>query len=136
MKQKLGHSLLMEMFVKIAASITAYAIIGFARFITAVRGTWFNVSLSRRKRIYFANHNSNGDFILLWTVLPARIRGNTRPVAAMDYWITTKLKTFIGRHVVRAVLIDRNPETRTQDPMQTMLAALDEGSSLIIFPKA
>lgn len=125
----------MEMFIKIAASVSAYAIIGFARFITAVRGTWFNIGPSRRKRIYFANHNSNGDFVLLWTALPPRIRRNTRPVAAADYWLSSKLKTFIGGHVVKAVLIDRNPETRKLDPIETMLAALDEGSSLIIFPE-
>jgi len=125
----------MDILVKIAASISANAIIWFARFITAVRGTWINITPSRRKRIYFANHTSNGDFILLWTALPAHIRKITRPVAAADYWITSKLKTFIGIHVVKAVLIDRNPQTRTEDPIKMMLRALDEGSSLILFPE-
>jgi len=125
----------MDILVKIAASISANAIIWFARFITAVRGTWINITPSRRKRIYFANHTSNGDFILLWTALPAHIRKITRPVAAADYWITSKLKTFIGIHVVKAVLIDRNPKTRTEDPIKMMLRALDEGSSLILFPE-
>jgi 1-acyl-sn-glycerol-3-phosphate acyltransferase len=126
---------MMDLLVKITASVSANAIIWFARFITAVRGTWVNITPSRRKRVYFANHTSNGDFILLWTVLPAHIRKTTRPVAAADYWITSKLKTFIGRHVVKAVLIDRNPKTRTEDPIEMILAALDQGSSLILFPE-
>ncbi len=58
----------------------------------------------------------------------------TQPAAA-DYWLTSKLKTFIGRTVFNAVLIDRNRETRVLDPIEQMLEALDEGSSLIIFPE-
>ena len=34
-----------------------------------------------------------------------------------------------------AVLIDRRPEARTDDPVTQMVAALDQGSSLILFPE-
>ena len=34
-----------------------------------------------------------------------------------------------------AVLIERRPEARTEDPVAQMAAALDEGSSLILFPE-
>ena len=34
-----------------------------------------------------------------------------------------------------AVLIDRRPENRTEDPVAQMTAALDAGSSLILFPE-
>ena len=37
-------------------------------------------------RVYFANHASHGDFVLIWTVLPHALRRTTRPVAAADYW--------------------------------------------------
>lgn len=33
------------------------------------------------------------------------------------------------------MLIDRRPEARTEDPVVQMVAALDEGSSLILFPE-
>lgn len=35
----------------------------------------------------------------------------------------------------RAVLIDRNLETRTDDPVGQMVEALKDGSSLILFPE-
>lgn len=76
-----------------------------------------------------------GDFVLLWTVLPAPLRRVTRPVAGSDYWLTSKLKAFFGRNVFNAVFIDRNRETRQRDPVETMVKALDDGSSLILFPE-
>ncbi len=107
----------------------------FARFMTAVRGIWEGIEPVPRQRVYFANHTSNGDFVLIWTVLPSYLRRKTRPVAAADYWLSSKLKTFIGREVFNAVLIDRRPDERDHDPMERIIEAVDEGSSLIIFPE-
>jgi 1-acyl-sn-glycerol-3-phosphate acyltransferase len=56
-------------------------------------------------------------------------------VAAADYWLRTPLRAFFGAEVLRGVLIDRRPEAREEDPMAAILQALDEGSSLIIFPE-
>lgn len=112
-----------------------HAITTFARLMTAVRGIWNGVAPGPGQRVYFANHTSNGDFVLLWTVLPAPLRRRTRPVAAGDYWLTSRLRAFIGRDVFNAVLIERNSEGRATDPMDQILAAVDEGSSLIIFPE-
>ena len=117
------------------ASVSAHAIVLFARLVTAVRAIWDGVEPVPSKRVYFANHTSNGDFVLIWAVLPPNIRRRTRPVAGSDYWLTSKLKTFIGRDVFNAVLIDRNPETRTEDPISQMTEALDDGASLILFPE-
>ncbi len=118
-----------------AALATGKAITLFARFVTAPRALWQGIEPTYAQRIYFANHSSNGDFVLIWTVLPAALRARTRPVAALDYWLTSPLRAFIGREVFNAVLIDRRPEARTEDPVAQMAAALDEGSSLIIFPE-
>lgn len=117
------------------ALATGKAIIVFARFVTAPRAVWQGIEPSYAQRIYFANHSSNGDFVLIWTVLPAALRSRTRPVAALDYWLKSKLRTFIGREVFNAVLIDRRPEGRLEDPVTQMAKALDEGSSLILFPE-
>jgi 1-acyl-sn-glycerol-3-phosphate acyltransferase len=100
-----------------------------------VRGIWIGNQPSRRRRIYFANHASHGDFILIWVVLPPRLRRKTRPVAGADYWLKSPLRRFIGRDVFKAVLIDRNRETRTHDPVETMQEAIDRGASLILFPE-
>ena len=119
----------------VLAHMTANAIVLFARLLTAVRAIWDGVEPIPSKRVYFANHTSMGDFVLIWAVLPPHMRRRTRPVAGSDYWLTSKLKTFIGREVFDAVLIDRNPETRTDDPVTQMAGALDSGSSLILFPE-
>ena len=115
--------------------LVGQAILMFARFLTAARPIWEGILPLRRQRIYFANHASNADFVLLWAVLPAPLRAETRPVAASDYWLTTPMRKFVGCDVFNAVLIDRRPEERTEDPVTQMIGALDEGSSLIIFPE-
>lgn len=120
---------------KAAARAFAVVITLFARFVTAVRAIWIDNEPSRKRRIYFANHASHGDFILIWIVLPPRLRRRTRPVAGADYWLKSPLKSFIGRDVFNAVLIDRNRETRTRDPIETMQEAIDGGASLILFPE-
>lgn len=118
-----------------AARVTGLAISTFARFMTAPRAIWQGIEPVPHQRVYFANHTSNGDFVLLWTALPTPLRRQTRPVAALDYWLTSPLRAFIGREVFNAVLIDRRPEARTEDPVLLMATALDQGSSLIIFPE-
>ena len=123
------------MLKRYAASFAAWMIVVFARFITAVRAVWLGVEPKQSQRIYFANHASNGDFVLLWTVLPPRLRARTRPVAAADYWLSSKLRTFIGRNVFDAVLIDRKRRDDTADPVKQMASALDHGASLILFPE-
>jgi 1-acyl-sn-glycerol-3-phosphate acyltransferase len=120
---------------KAAARAFAVLVTLFARFVTAVRAIWVGNEPSRKRRIYFANHASHGDFILIWIVLPPRLRRKTRPVAGADYWLKSGLRRFIGRDVFNAVLIDRNRETRTEDPIAIMQDAIDRGSSLILFPE-
>jgi 1-acyl-sn-glycerol-3-phosphate acyltransferase len=118
-----------------AAFLAGRAISLFARVVTAPRAIWAGIEPVQRQRVYFGNHTSNGDFVLIWTVLPRALRDRTRPVAALDYWLTSPLRAFIGRDVFNAVLIDRRPEARSADPVAQMVQALDEGASLIIFPE-
>jgi len=119
----------------LSAQAAGQAISLFARFMTAPRAIWQGIEPVPGQRVYFANHTSNGDFVLIWTVLPPHLRRKTRPVAALDYWLTSPLRAFIGRDVFNAVLIDRRPEARTEDPVTQMATALDQGASLILFPE-
>lgn len=118
-----------------AALVVAEALILFARFLTAARAIWAGTGPEPRQRVYFANHTSNADFVLVWAVLPPALRARTRPVAAADYWLSTRARRFMGRDVFDAVLIDRRPEARSEDPVAQMVAALDAGASLILFPE-
>ncbi len=117
------------------AVVTGQILAIFCRFITAVRADWRGIEPVRRQRIYYANHTSNADLPLIWTVLPPLMRRETRPVAAADYWLKNKLRAFAGGEVFRAVLIDRRKEHQDADPIDKIVAALDEGASIIIFPE-
>lgn len=116
-------------------SLAGTLILLFARFLTAVRGQWEGIAPTEEQRIYFANHASHGDFVLIWTVLPRRMRLASRPVAGSDYWLKSRLRRFIGRDVFNAVLIDRASPNRASDAIGLMTDALDAGSSLIVFPE-
>ncbi|MDQ0318392.1 1-acyl-sn-glycerol-3-phosphate acyltransferase [Pararhizobium capsulatum DSM 1112] len=113
----------------------AMMIVVFARALTAVRAIWPETGLPAGQCVYFANHSSHGDFILIWSVLPPWMRVKTRPVAGAEYWLATSLKRFIGCDVFNAVLIERDREKRTGDPIARMAETLDAGSSLILFPE-
>ncbi len=119
----------------VGISLAGTLIVLFARFLTAVRGRWDGVAPVDEQRIYYANHASHGDFVLIWTVLPRRMRFVTRPVAGSDYWLKSRLRRYIGCDVFKAVLIDRDRASRTNDPIGQMTEALDAGSSLIVFPE-
>lgn len=118
-----------------ATRAAAAAIVVFARAVTAVRAIWPEDGLPSRPCIYFANHSSHGDFVLVWAVLPPRLRHRTRPVAGAEYWLKSRLNRFIGRDVFNAVLITRERDKRTEDPVAQMASAIDTGSSLILFPE-
>jgi 1-acyl-sn-glycerol-3-phosphate acyltransferase len=114
---------------------TSAALAALAWIITGVRPIWSGSAPSERQRIYFANHASHGDFILLSACLPQKYRAQTHAVAAADYWGKTPLRRFIAVEMLRAVLIDRERTEAGQDPMSVMLSVLERGHSLIIFPE-
>lgn len=114
--------------------VLAQLLIGFARVVTGVRANWNECVPDARPRIYFCNHASHGDVVLLWSVLPRALRRQTRPVAGADYWNKSPVRRLVAHRIFRAVLIDRTP-VRPLDPVRQMIAALDEGASLILFPE-
>ncbi|SPA24859.1 putative Phospholipid/glycerol acyltransferase [Cupriavidus taiwanensis] len=117
------------------ARATARAIIVFARLLTGMRANWQGCIPAAVQRVYFANHSSHGDFVLIWGCLPPDLRTATRPVAGADYWQTSPLRRFIGRDVFRALLIDRTRSDPGSDPVALMQAGLAAGDSLILFPE-
>ncbi|CAN7520040.1 lysophospholipid acyltransferase family protein [Rhizobium sp. LjRoot30] len=108
---------------------------GLSRAITGVIPIWVGSAPSERQRIYFANHASHGDFILLSSCLRPEDRARTRAVAGADYWRRGRLRRFLSEYLLRTVLVERNWVERSQDPMAVMLGALEQGESLILFPE-
>jgi 1-acyl-sn-glycerol-3-phosphate acyltransferase len=115
--------------------LSAEALCVFTKTLTGARMLWIGCAPAANVRVYYANHNSHGDFALIWSCLPDDLRERTRPVAGADYWLKGKLRTYVAERVIRAVLIDRNPETRTQDPIKQMSDVIEQGDSLIVFPE-
>ena len=95
---------------------------------------WQGCAPSRTQRIYFANHSSHMDAIVIWSSLPAELRAKTRPVAAKDYWEKGALRRRIAIKELKVVLIDRH-HTAHANPLDPLIQALHEVSSLIIFPE-
>jgi 1-acyl-sn-glycerol-3-phosphate acyltransferase len=121
--------------MKLLASLAARALVWAARIITGVRPLWKGCAPIEVPRVYYGNHASHFDFVLMWASLPGSLRRKTRPVAGSDYWLDGALRTFIATRVIHAVLVDRKAETRTEDPIAVMTRAVDEGASLIVFPE-
>ena len=115
--------------------LIASALSGFAKLLTGVRAVWLGSEPDARPRVYFANHRSHGDFVLIWAALPPHLRYRTRPVAGADYWLTTGLRRFLINRVFRGVTIDRRPDRHGANPVEQMGAALAAGESLILFPE-
>jgi len=59
------------------------------------------------QRVYFGNHSSHLDFVVIWSALPPAERQRTRPVAGADYWERGRIKRYLARKVFRAILIER-----------------------------
>lgn len=118
----------------LAVCVGQLVIVG-SRLITGVHGHWHGTAPSRAQTLYFANHGSHGDFVLVWATLPPRLRRRTRPVAAADYWLASAVRRFIGRDVFNALTISRQGHDAGEDPVQQMADALHRGESLIMFPE-
>jgi 1-acyl-sn-glycerol-3-phosphate acyltransferase len=95
---------------------------------------WIGTTPSATQRIYFANHTSHVDTIVVWSAMPDDIRSRVRPIAAKDYWNKTALRRHILLQGLNGVLIDRLRETDA-DPLQPLRDALMHGDSLIMFPE-
>ncbi|MEC5214740.1 1-acyl-sn-glycerol-3-phosphate acyltransferase [Polaromonas sp. CG_9.5] len=118
----------------LAAALSAWVIVLGARLLTGVRAIWTGAAPRADQTVYFANHTSHGDFVLLWATLPADLRSITRPVAAQDYWQSSALRKFIGQDVFNSLMICREITTGP-NPVQQMTQALLAGDSLIMFPE-
>jgi len=116
-----------------------------ARGISGVQVQWAGCEPDERQRIYFANHSSHLDFVVLWSALPSELRARTRPIAAKDYWQETPLRRYLTRNVFNAVFLERWNSGKTKNPeeghfagrhlMEELVDALGTENSLIFFPE-
>jgi 1-acyl-sn-glycerol-3-phosphate acyltransferase len=105
-----------------------------ARLITGAQGHWKGCPPKAEQRIYFANHQSHLDWVLIWAALPHELRAVTRPIAARDYWTSSPFKQWLTTAVFHAVYVSRTRKD-DEDPLEPLVQALGNGDSLVIFPE-
>jgi 1-acyl-sn-glycerol-3-phosphate acyltransferase len=89
-----------------------------------------------RPCVYFANHASHLDYVMIWTALPRERRRAVRPVAGRDYWARTPVRRFVSSRMFHALMVDRSGTTSSaRASIAAMLHALDDGDSLVVFPE-
>lgn len=109
-------------------------IVWLTRLLVGAYPHWQGCAPSARQRIYFANHTSHLDTIVIWASLPAQLRPFVRPVAAKDYWEKGWIRRQIALKELNVVLVDRR-HAEHSNPLDPLREALAEGASLIIFPE-
>jgi 1-acyl-sn-glycerol-3-phosphate acyltransferase len=115
--------------------VVAKGVVGIARILAGGNVRRVGFTPDDRQRIYFVNHSSHLDFVLVWAALPPRLRSMTRPVAAKDYWDKPGLRRYLGVKVFNAVLVERNPTAGSPNAIDVLLDGLGDKHSLIIFPE-
>jgi 1-acyl-sn-glycerol-3-phosphate acyltransferase len=116
------------------AKLMGIFLLGLIRLLTGAQARWQGCPPKAEQRIYFANHQSHADLVLMWAALPEELRGITRPIAAKDYWTKSAFKRWITTSVFHAIYVDR-VKTGDQDPLEPLVEALTNGDSIILFPE-
>jgi 1-acyl-sn-glycerol-3-phosphate acyltransferase len=114
--------------------VTGQTITLLARFFSGFTVRWIDCQPDTCQRVYFANHTSHLDAVVLWSALPRELRKLTRPVAAQDYWAKTPWRRFLASSF-NALLIDRKEIKVHQSPVESMLREIGTIYSLIVFPE-
>ncbi len=109
-------------------------LLGLVRILTGSQARWYGCPPKAEQRIYFANHQSHMDLVLIWAALPRDLRTITRPIAARDYWTKTPFRQWITTAVFNAIYVSRDRST-DQDPLEPLVEALSSGDSIVLFPE-
>ena len=114
--------------------ITVPFLTGLAKVLSGATVRWIDCEPDTCQRIYFANHTSHLDALVLWASLPKQIRALTRPVAAADYWKGGPVRRYMAS-VFNVLMIDRKKIKVHNSPIDMMLREIGDSGSLIVFPE-
>ncbi len=116
------------------AKLMGWFLLGLVRLLTGAQARWYGCPPKAEQRIYFANHQSHADLVMIWAALPEELRTITRPIAARDYWTQTPFKQWITTAVFNAIYVERERKG-DEDPLGPLADALQSGDSIILFPE-
>ena len=120
--------------MKLLPQVFGWLLLGFVRLLTGAQARWLGCPPKAEQRIYFANHQSHADLVMIWAALPQELRSITRPIAAKDYWTASPFRAWITREVFNAIYVNRT-KSDDQDPLEPLIQALTQGDSIILFPE-
>lgn len=116
------------------AKLMGYFLLGLIRVLTGAQARWWGCPPKAEQRIYFANHQSHADLVMIWAALPKELRARTRAIAAKDYWTKTSFRQWITTAVFNVIYVARD-RSSGDDPLEPLFDALDQGDSIILFPE-
>jgi len=114
--------------------VTAPLLAAVAKVVSGASIRWVGCQPDLCQRVYFANHTSHLDALVLWASLPRKLRALTRPVAAKDYWDGGPVRRYMAG-VFNALLIDREKIKVHNSPIDMMIREIRDEHSLIVFPE-
>lgn len=109
-------------------------LLGLIRFLTGSQARWYGCPPKAEQRIYFANHQSHADLVMIWAALPKELRSVTRAIAARDYWTKTPFRQWLTTAVFNVIYVSRD-RSADEDPLEPLFDALGNGDSIILFPE-
>jgi len=110
-------------------------LLGLAYLLSRAKVRWHDCQPDTCQRVYFANHSSHLDAIMVWASLPPEVRQKTRMVAAKDYWDAGPIRRYIARRLFNALLIDRENINIRNTPIQVMIDEMQDVYSIVMFPE-
>ena len=116
------------------AKLMSYFLLGLIRILTGSQARWYGCPPKAEQRIYFANHQSHADLVMIWAALPKELRNMTRAIAARDYWTKTPFRQWITTAVFNVIYVARD-RSAEEDPLEPLFEALEHGDSIILFPE-
>lgn len=121
----------------------AAALVRLAKLISGARAVFTKPIEGDAQRIFFANHTSHLDFIVVWSALPVSLRARTRPVTGRDYWTKGFVRRYLSAKVFKGILIERTPQSASgEEKREAARAAIERMAeemgtehSIIVFPE-
>lgn len=83
--------------------------------------------------IIVANHNSHLDTLVLMSLLPLRILPKVHPVAAADYFLTSRVLAWFATQIIGIIPVSR--KASQGNPLAGSFRALEDDCILILFPE-
>lgn len=106
-----------------------------AKILSGATVRWVDSLPDTCQRVYFANHTSHLDALVVWAALPPKVQERTRMVAAKDYWEAGPIRRYIAKSLFNALLIDRDNISIKNTPVKVMIDGIQDYYSLVMFPE-